>query len=99
MQPLTPKQRAILDFLTEHIQAHAYAPSLLEIGARFQLRAVATVHKHLTTLEHKGYIKRQWNKARGITVIDPSTCPMCGQPKPMRELQEMRADSETTQGH
>ena len=46
--PLTKRQREILDYLNEFIQQHGYAPSLEEIGRRFNLSSLATVHKHLT---------------------------------------------------
>src|SRR5678815_4309429 len=48
MLPLTKRQREILDYLNEFIQQHGYAPSLEEIGRRFNLSSLATVHKHLT---------------------------------------------------
>ena len=35
MLPLTKRQREILDFLNEFIQQHGYAPSLEEIGRKF----------------------------------------------------------------
>jgi repressor LexA len=54
MLPLTKRQREILDYLTEFIQQHGYAPSLEEIGRRFGLSSLATVHKHLTNLQEKG---------------------------------------------
>ncbi|HIC56392.1 MAG TPA: repressor LexA, partial [Acidobacteria bacterium] len=51
MQPLTKRQREILDYLSEYIEHHGYAPSLEEIGHRFSLSSLATVHKHLKNLE------------------------------------------------
>ena len=38
MQPLTKRQREILDYLNEFIQQHGYAPSLEEIGERSACR-------------------------------------------------------------
>ena len=63
MLPLTKRQREILDFLNDFIQQHGYAPSLEEIGRRFGLSSLATVHKHLTNLQEKGFIKRAWNRS------------------------------------
>lgn len=71
-QPLTRRQKQILDDLQEFIQAHGYAPSLEEIAKRFSLSALATIHKHLTNLEQKGCIRRQWNRSRSIELIDPA---------------------------
>ena len=69
MQPLTKRQREILDFLNEFIDKHGYAPSLEEVGRRFGLSSLATVHKHLTNLQDKGFIKRVWNRSRSVELV------------------------------
>jgi repressor LexA len=69
MQPLTKRQREILDYLNEFIQQHGYAPSLEEIGERFSLSSLATVHKHLTNLQEKGFIRRAWNRSRSVELL------------------------------
>lgn len=69
MQPLTKRQREILDFLNEFIQQHGYAPSLEEIGRQFSLSSLATVHKHLTNLQEKGFIRRAWNRSRSVELM------------------------------
>jgi repressor LexA len=67
--PLTKRQREILDYLNDFIQQHGYAPSLEEIGRRFGLSSLATVHKHLTNLQEKGFIKRSWNRSRSVELM------------------------------
>ena len=69
MQPLTKRQREILDYLTEFIEHNGYAPSLEEVGRRFSLSSLATVHKHLTNLQEKGFIKRAWNRSRSLEIV------------------------------
>jgi repressor LexA len=69
MLPLTKRQREILDYLNDFIQQHGYAPSLEEIGRRFGLSSLATVHKHLTNLQDKGFIKRAWNRSRSVELV------------------------------
>ena len=69
MLPLTKRQREILDYLNEFIQQHGYAPSLEEIGRRFNLSSLATVHKHLTNLQEKGFIRRAWNRSRSVELM------------------------------
>ena len=69
MQPLTKRQREILDYLNEFIQQHGYAPSLEEIGRKFALSSLATVHKHLTNLQEKGFIRRAWNRSRSVELL------------------------------
>ncbi len=67
--PLTKRQREILDYLNEFIQQHGYAPSLEEIGRRFNLSSLATVHKHLTTSR-----KRASSAAPGTAAARSSWC-------------------------
>jgi repressor LexA len=67
--PLTKRQREILDYLSDFIQQHGYAPSLEEVGRRFGLSSLATVHKHLTNLQEKGFIKRAWNRSRSVELV------------------------------
>jgi repressor LexA len=67
--PLTKRQREILDYLGQFIEQHGYAPSLEEIGRRFSLSSLATVHKHLTNLQEKGFIKRAWNRSRSVELM------------------------------
>jgi repressor LexA len=69
MQPLTKRQREILDYLNEFITQFGYAPSLEEIGRRFGLSSLATVHKHLTNLQDKGFIRRAWNRSRSVELV------------------------------
>jgi repressor LexA len=71
--PLTKRQREILDYLNEFIQQHGYAPSLEEIGRRFNLSSLATVHKHLTNLQEKGFIRRAWNRSRSVELVPART--------------------------
>jgi len=73
VQPLTKRQREILDYLNDFIQQHGYAPSLEEIGRRFQLSSLATVHKHLTNLQEKGFIRRAWNRSRSVELVPTRT--------------------------
>jgi repressor LexA len=73
MLPLTKRQREILDYLNEFIQQHGYAPSLEEIGRRFGLSSLATVHKHLTNLQEKGFIRRAWNRSRSVEMVATRT--------------------------
>ncbi len=66
---VTKRQKEILDFITGFIQQRGYAPSLQEIGSRFGLSSLATVHKHLSRLEEKGLIRRSYNRGRSIELV------------------------------
>jgi repressor LexA len=69
---LTKRQKQILDYLTEHIENYGYAPSIDEIRRHFNLGSLATVHKHLLTLERKRVIRREPNQSRSIELM-PTT--------------------------
>jgi repressor LexA len=64
--PLTPRQKAVLDFITEFIQKHDYAPSYREIAEHFQFASVATVAEYIDILKDKGYLDREDNAARSL---------------------------------
>lgn len=66
---LTKRQKELFDYLDGFLAEHGYAPTLEEIGTRFNLNSLATVHKHLTNLEHKGLIRRTWNHSRAIELV------------------------------
>jgi repressor LexA len=68
---LTKRQNEILAYLRAHIAEHGYAPSFEEIAEQFTFASLATVHEHLTNLERKGYIRRQYNESRSIEVLPP----------------------------
>src|SRR4029453_1112271 len=67
--PLTKRQREILDYLNEFIAQHGYAPSLEEIGRRFSLSSLATVPKHRTNRQERGFIRRAWNRSRSVELV------------------------------
>ena len=66
---VTPRQKEILDYLGRHIEKKGYAPTIEEIGEHFGLSSLATVHKHLTNLQEKGLIKREWNRSRALELV------------------------------
>jgi repressor LexA len=67
---LTKRQKEILDFIRGYLEEQGYAPSLAEIGSRFGLSSVATVHKHIQNLVEKGLLKKAWNRSRSIELTD-----------------------------
>jgi repressor LexA len=66
---LTRRQKEILDFLDRYIERKGYAPTIEETADHFGLSSLATVHKHLTNLEKKGLIKRDWNRSRALELV------------------------------
>lgn len=68
---LTRRQAEILEYVRWYSDQHGYAPTLQEIGDRFDLSSVATVHKHVAQLVAKGYLKRgRRNASRDLSVVE-----------------------------
>ena len=63
---LTKRQKEAVDFIANFIQSNGYSPSFEEIAEGLGLASIATVHKHLTALESKGYLKRSFNQSRAL---------------------------------
>ncbi len=66
---LTKRQKEVLDFLVGFLNKHGYSPSFEEIARSLKLTSLATVHKHISTLERKGFIRRGYNQSRSIEVM------------------------------
>lgn len=66
---LTRRQKEILDYVGRHLERKGYAPTIEEIGEHFGLSSLATVHKHLTNLQDKGFIKRAANRSRALELV------------------------------
>ena len=66
---LTKRQKEVLNYLVSFLNKNGYAPSFEEIAHALKLTSLATVHKHLSTLEKKGFIRRGYNQSRSIEVV------------------------------
>ena len=68
---LTRRQKQVYDFLAQFVEEHGYSPSFEEIGDGLGLSSLATVHKHVSNLEQKGLLKRDYNRSRSIDLLKP----------------------------
>jgi repressor LexA len=66
---LTKRQRQILDYIESFIDSYGYSPSFEEIAAYFGYSSLATVHEHLSNLEEKGLIRKNYNRSRSLEVV------------------------------
>ena len=64
--PLTKRQKEILEYVKRFITKHDYAPSYREIADSFGFSSVATVAEHIETLKNKGYLENEENMARSL---------------------------------
>jgi repressor LexA len=63
---VTKRQKQVLDFVSHFIEDNGYSPSYEEIARGLNLASLATVHKHISTLETKQYLKRGFNQSRSL---------------------------------
>jgi SOS regulatory protein LexA len=78
MNPITKRQKEILDYISGYIDRKGYAPMYEEIRGKFGLSAVSTVHEHIEALIKKGYLKRHKGRVRNLGVPQ--------KPKPWLEI-------------
>ncbi|HEX8253209.1 MAG TPA: transcriptional repressor LexA [Thermoanaerobaculia bacterium] len=81
MSYLTERQRDIFNFIREFQKERGVAPTHREICDHFGFSSYGTVYKHLTLLEKKGLIRRDWNQKRGVEVVEQ---PESGEAVPSR---------------
>jgi repressor LexA len=68
---LTRRQKQVYDFISGFVDKHGYSPSYEEIGVGLGLSSLATVHKHITNLEEKQLLRRDYNRSRSIDLLRP----------------------------
>jgi len=73
MRYLTERQRDILEFIREFQKSRGVAPTHREICDHFGFSSYGTVYKHLSLLEKKGLIRRDWNQKRGVELVEKET--------------------------
>src|SRR6476646_2912863 len=70
---LTVRQRRVLEVIRNSVDRRGYPPSLREIGEAVGLTSPSSVAHQLSTLERKGFLRRDPNRPRAIEVISPDT--------------------------
>jgi repressor LexA len=68
---LTRRQKEVYDFISAFVDRHGYSPSYEEIAEGLGLSSLATVHKHITNLEDKQLLRRDYNRSRSIDLLRP----------------------------
>ncbi|BEP16424.1 transcriptional repressor LexA [Acidothermaceae bacterium B102] len=67
---LTPRQRKVLEVIRDSVERRGYPPSMREIGELVGLTSTSSVAHQLTTLQRKGYLRRDANRPRAVEVRD-----------------------------
>ena len=70
---LTRKQKELLDYLTAHAEKSEVSPSFDEMRDALGLASKSGIHRLVSGLEERGYIRRLANRARAIEILKPVT--------------------------
>ncbi len=66
---LTQKQKELLLFIHERLQEEGVPPSFDEMKVALDLKSKSGIHRLITALEERGFIRRLPNRARALEVI------------------------------
>ncbi len=66
---LTKKQKELYDFLNHYISTKDISPSFEEMKKAVNLKSKSGIHRLITSLEQRGFIKRLKHKARAMQII------------------------------
>ena len=69
---LTKKQKELFDYLKDYITNNQISPSFEEMKQAVNLKSKSGIHRLITSLEQRGFIKRLKHKARAMEIIDKS---------------------------
>ncbi|MDR2160483.1 MAG: transcriptional repressor LexA [Treponema sp.] len=68
MKELTQRQKEVLSFIAEYINAHSYPPTIREIADYFFI-SVKGAHDHVTALKKKGCLKQTDKRSRTMELV------------------------------
>ena len=73
---LTKKQKELYDYLIDYISKNSISPSFEEMKIGLRLKSKSGIHRLITSLEQRGFIKRLKHKARAMEItksLNPNT--------------------------
>jgi repressor LexA len=66
---LTRKQHELLTFIDRHLRSTGFSPSFEEMKDALKLRSKSGIHRLITALEERGFLRRRAHRARALEVI------------------------------
>jgi len=66
---LTRKQHELLTFIDGHLKATGFSPSFEEMKEALQLRSKSGIHRLISALEERGFLRRRHHRARALEVM------------------------------
>ncbi|WP_137178170.1 transcriptional repressor LexA [Roseomonas sp. AR75] len=66
---LTRKQHELLMFIDRHLRDTGFSPSFEEMKEALRLKSKSGIHRLITALEERGFLRRRAHRARALEVI------------------------------
>jgi len=66
---LTRKQHELLTFIDKHLRDTGFSPSFEEMKEALSLKSKSGIHRLITALEERGFLKRRAHRARALEVL------------------------------
>jgi repressor LexA len=66
---LTRKQYELLTFIDRHLRETGFSPSFEEMKDALDLRSKSGIHRLISALEERGFLRRRHHRARALEVI------------------------------
>jgi repressor LexA len=66
---LTRKQHELLTFIDRHLKSTGFSPSFEEMKEALQLRSKSGIHRLISALEERGFLRRRHHRARALEVV------------------------------
>ena len=70
---LTKKQKELFDYLSNYIAKNSISPSFEEMKNAVNLKSKSGIHRLITSLEQRGFIRRLKHKARAMEITKTFT--------------------------
>jgi repressor LexA len=66
---LTRKQHELLTFIDKHLKSTGFSPSFEEMKEALQLKSKSGIHRLISALEERGFLRRRHHRARALEVV------------------------------
>ena len=66
---LTRKQHELLTYIDRHLRDTGFSPSFEEMKEALSLRSKSGIHRLISALEERGFLRRRHHRARALEVV------------------------------
>ena len=79
---LTRKQHELLLFIDHHLRSTGFSPSFEEMKEALNLRSKSGIHRLISALEERGFLRRHHHRARALEVVRVPETAEAARPEP-----------------